>query len=520
MPRIEKVTPRVSVKLYKSISRKVGKDGGLPVSQRYADREAFIDLTPFLGDGSQVQVQKSVKQIGGGCTITFSDKPNVAGQKMGPVLSTAGLESIIGLVEPMDLLEIRMWRGIGECPNPMPIKMRAFVSKITRRRTMGGDGKPVRTITLSGLDYGSLMQMYQLLYIGSYAGSPAFLSGFNLMELIGEDAINTISGEDFLKLLMDKAINPLLDNLLPKTSPLPRTIEVDASATGNLGTAWQQNEGSIADLLMHSLDTNYWNELFVEDREDGVYLVWRPCPYFDLITGKSTQPIRMPDFVQVPDGMIVDVTQERDHANIGNFTWVSNSQFDLIGDQFRLQDAVMGQANNTDRNERTYPNTNMDYYGLRAVYAETSMTSPDMTNIQTGPDQAGYDERNQQGVDWVNSRREILINNRKDNVVMESGSITMKGGPMRDDGSCMKPGDYVHVLDGLMDWSAYCITMTDNFVPYRSYTTSIDYDRGTGFAARTAETGGNSPWLKEQATRQTDTGKQVDAMIDQNKEIF
>ena len=42
----------------------------------------------------------------------------------------------------------------------------------------------------------------------------------------------------------------------------------------------------------------------------------------------------------------------------------------------------------------------------------------------------------------------------------------------------------------------------DEFVPFQSYTTTLTFDRGTGFVTRAKMEGGvNSPWLAEQATR-------------------
>lgn len=68
------------------------------------------------------------------------------------------------------------------------------------------------------------------------------------------------------------------------------------------------------------------------------------------------------------------------------------------------------------------------------------------------------------------------------------------------------------------------MSVQDNFIPYNSYSTALEFARGTGFAERVSSTGGGvSPWLKEQATRGNDltsAGKDLDALFSLKKDIF
>ena len=46
--------------------------------------------------------------------------------------------------------------------------------------------------------------------------------------------------------------------------------------------------------------------------------------------------------------------------------------------------------------------------------------------------------------------------------------------------------------------------MTDEFMPFQSYTATMQFERGEGFANRVAmESGMSSPWLAEQVRRRT-----------------
>lgn len=522
MPKITVATPKISVKLYKSIMRKPGA-AGLPTSQRYADKEAFIDLTPFCGDGSSITTGKNIGQPCGSFSISFSDKPNIAGQAMGPVLSTAGLESIYGLVEPMDVVEIRMWSGIGVCPNPLPIKMRGFVTEVTRGRQMGPDGKPMRTVMITGQDYGKILQSYQLLYLPSYDGAPALLTGFNFFDQFGGDAKNVITGAEFINLLLDKAINPLLDTLLPQNNGVPRVIKTDLQASGSVSDSWMNEKGSVYDLMKQYLDIGVWNELFIEDREDGVYLVWRPVPAVDLMTGYAIQNLKQPpSHGTIPDNYIVQMRQGRNDNSVYNYYWVTNQRFALVDDNYRQIEALMAGGSQP---AMTYPNTDVKYYGIRAMYADSVMTPDTVTSVSSGHTQNEQEQRSGYMIDWVKDRRDIMVNSNKDNVVLEFGSLEIKGGPTRDNTTdALHAGDYITVKDGQLTWDAYVMNIQDNFIPYSRYTTALEFARGTGFARRVSESAGNSPWLKEQATRNDNVvenlQRDLDAMFSRDKGIF
>ncbi|EFO7976610.1 hypothetical protein HO291_003466 [Salmonella enterica] len=509
MPVSRFATPRLSVRLYKSIMRTTS-DEGLSVSDRYAGKEAFIDLTPFLGDGSSVNTSKGVRQPAGAFSITFADRPNVAGSSMGPAILDASLETVYGLVEPMDVIEIRMWGGEGPCPNPLPIKMRGFVSQITRKRVMGPNAQPQRVVEISGQDYGKVLQTYQILFLPGYVGTSPLLTGYNMYEMFGDEQRNTITAGDFLTTMIEKVINPMLDTLIPKFSPMPRRIIPDVQGVeGMLNNSYSNTEGSVLDLLNQHLDIGTWNELFIEDREDGVYLVLRPIPAYDLQTGDSTQPLTTPVVIgAIPDNDIVQIEQSRNDENVYNFYWVTANRFDLVDDMTRRLEAFSSTPGKHDPtvDMMGYSNSKYDYYGTRPLYADTMLAPPDVSNMSGGLSPDAQEARAGDIVKWIGERRKIVNLNNKDNVVLEQGTLQVKGGPTRPDTTdLLRAGDYIEVLDGITTWMGYAFEISDTYTPYQSYSTSIRFDRGTGFAARVSETGGHSPWLSDQATRPVST---------------
>lgn len=513
MPRISDATPRISVRLYKTISRTT-IDGQSAVSARYQGKDPYIDLTPFLGDGSSVTTTKSVRDPAGGFSITFADKPQGGGSIS--AVATAGLvstlESVYGLVEPMDVVEIRMWGGIGPAPAALPIKMRGFVSEVQRSQTMGGDGRPTRTVIISGQDYGKIWQTFQVLYLAAYAEGQALLTSFNLWDMFGVQAENVLAASEFVRRMVQQVINPHIKKFMPENSPMPKELKTGESIAvkrGVVNNSYQNMQGSLYEILRFYGDVGVWNELYTEDREDGVHVVYRPTPALHLTKPKGAKTAKIQDdapdpiYVFVPDDIIVSLSVARSDSNVANFYWVNNSRFDLVDDLYRKL-AGLKESDQTV-NLKEYPNSAVKYYGVRPMYAETQQGDDSVTNMTSGQSEGEQEKRSGQMEDWINYRRRTMTEMNRDNVVLERGSARVKGGLMRPDGKeCMKAGDYAMIATGDFQYAAYVVSITDEFLPFQGYTSTLQFERCTGFADRTQMGNGRfSPWLAEQVRRLT-----------------
>lgn len=511
MPRLKDATPQFSVRLYKTISRKT-VDGQSAVSSRYSGKDEYIDLTPYLGDGSSVVTSKSIRDPAGAFSITFADRPKGSGVALGPVLPTAALETVYGLVEPMDVVEIRMWSGLGPKPATLPIKMRGFVSQISRSQAMSTDGKPVRSVVVSGQDYGKIWQTYQILYLQAYAAGNALLTTYNLWEMFGVNAQNTMKAGEFVKAAVEKILNPHIKGFMPEHSPMPKEMKLDITVShGVVNNSYQGQQGSVYDLLKLYGDVGIWNELYTEDREDGVYVVYRPTPALSISKPKGAENRKIQDdapdpiYVTVADEDIQRIDTARTDSNVANFYWVNNQRYDLIDDIYRKLLAI--KDSDTTVNLKDYPNAAVKYYGVRPMFGETQQSDDDVKSLTTGLDKDGQAKRSERFEAWIDNRRRLMVEMNKDNVVLESGSARIKGGLMRPAGKdgkaeCMKAGDYARFQQGNLEFEGYIVQITDEFVPYQSYTTTINFERGTGFVTRAQMEGGvNSPWLAEQASR-------------------
>lgn len=509
MPTYTDAKPQISVRLYKTIARKT-VDGQSAVSARYEGKEDYIDLTPFLNDGSAVRTSKSVREPAGAFSITFADKPQSSADGAFLSGSSSAIESIYGLVEPMDMVEIRMWGGVGPKPPVLPIKMRGFITEVQRAQTMGQDGRPQRGVVISGQDYGKIWQMFQVIALAAYAERQALLTNFGLWEMFGVKAVNTMKSGEFVITMIQKVINPFIKNFMPENTPMPREIKTGDSVSvkhGVVNNSYQNMQGSIFDILKFHGDIGVWNELYLEDLEDGVHCMYRATPAMHITKpdGAETRLIQddavMPPVVQIPDSHIRNLSVARTDANVANFYWVNNSRFDLIDDMQRKLASIPKDDGKVSIKE--YPNSAVKYYATRPMYAETQQGGDDISNMGSGQDKNTQEDRSKKQEAWIDKRRRLMVEMNRDNVVFERGSASIKGGPMRPDGKeCMKAGDYATFKIGSMQHSAYVTQIDDEYIQFQSYTTTLIFERGDGFVTRARMEGGvQSPWLAEQATR-------------------
>lgn len=507
MPQLITASPRLTVRLYKTISRGT-IDGQSAVSERYQGKDDYIDLTPFLGENSSVRTSKSVREPAGAFSITITDQPQQSFLSSTGLSAEAELESVSGLVEPMDMVEIRMWGGVGPAPSEYPIIMRGFVSDIQRSQSMGDGGRPQRSVTITGQDFGKIWQTYRVIYLAAYADSKALLTNFNMWDLFGVKAENAMKAGNFVRVMIENIINPHLDDFIPPYLPMPRKIQTGSSisvAHGVVHPSYQQSQGSIYDILRNHGDVGIWNELYTEDREDGVHCVYRPIPALHLTAPKGkTRKIQddapEPVYVDIPDELITTLSLGRTDANVANFYWVGNARFDLIDEMQRKLASI--PAGDSRVSLKEYPNTAVKYYGMRVMQADTQQGDDSIVNMMSGQTTGDTAARNVKQEAWIDKRRRLMMEMNKDNVVLERGTARIKGGPMRDDGvEAMKAGDYAMFHMGRLNWEAYVVQIDHEFLPYQSYTTTLALERGTGFAVRTSDAGSSSPWLAEQASR-------------------
>lgn len=108
------------------------------------------------------------------------------------------------------------------------------------------------------------------------------------------------------------------------------------------------------------------------------------------------------------------------------------------------------------------------------------------------------DERWPDAIDFINRRRATILEQNRDNVVFESGSIGLRGN------EAIRAGSYVKLIRGTDVVGAalgggslaeyYAARVAHAFLPFRSFTTTVTFDRGTGFIERVQKA---APYLEE-----------------------
>lgn len=476
MPKAYK--SKLKVTLVKRIAR--GINGQSQRFQQAAGR--VIDLTPFIGDGCEVCTDKNIRSPVGAFTVTVLDKPDT---------TISGIQdSLYGLVEPLDYIEIRMARRPELYGGEPPVIMRGFVRTIRRCETMGAGGRPIRKVVINGMDYGMIPQIYQMFLRADYIA-------FTGVNYVTENRLfvrtgmfgNIVSANEHMNSCL-KLVNGWLAKMIGAAgldSQVPSKIGSDFSVTEGLVPPFsmQPIEGSLWGLMMNWSDAP-WNELFFEDRADRPYLVYRPCPFIDT-SGKSILGGRVPYSIDASqpgnkalvlnDADVVSFDLSRTDQNVANFFWVDTVSA-FAQDDFNVQSLADGSLIKQDN-----PNALPSLYGLRKMSARSMQMQGVLFNQEPVSDVV---DRLQAAVAikaWSARRREELVSLNIDNVVWEDGQLDLRGNEM------VKPGTFVSIRRGQITSKYYVSGVRHMFAPFQTYKTMISVERGDGFLRRIAVEG-------------------------------
>jgi len=503
--RFETRKPGLLVTLKKNVSRTT-LDGDTPVSIRFSGATQSVDLTPYIGENNGVRVSKSVRDPAGSFSITMTDQLYYQD-------TTSYGDSLYGLIEPMDSIEIRMTgnaykSAVGPTAQP-PMMMRGFVSRVEITETMGADGKPQRTIVVSGQDYGKILQMMQVFYMPGVPSSDAsYMTSFPFFAQFGVGN-SIMPASQFVTQLFAKVINPYISNMrenasaascsAPLVSITPDIIVSGGQVSPYGNGGWQG--GTIYGLLMSLGDIGTWNEFFIEDREDGPYAVYRPNPFYAVDnTPLFTFPSgKFPVSNVIGRADVVSITAARSDANVANYFWVDCPRFNLNYEPTLRMVAV--QANQTPQPGAPlqgpyvtgYPNVDPALYGQRKMWEQTNQGGNAETDNGNGTANGTPRFANQTDLSgWITQRRIDLIAQNKDNIVFETGTMRLKGN------EAIKAGTYIQYKPGNVPAFYYVVSVEHDFAPFGSYFTTVQFERGTGFIGRVQQDAGSaSPYLAE-----------------------
>lgn len=430
------------------------------------------NLAELLGDGASIVVNKSIYSIKGNFAIVIPDRPD----------QTTG-DTIYANLAPMDHVEIRMAHDPSSASynGKLPLVMRGFITQVERRAALDASGRPTNLYVIHGSDYGRILEQLKIYYTKDYATGSVLSSKYAIYTkyLLNQ---NTMSAKTFFEGLINQVVNPYLQGVKwykdggdssEAMSIKPEMADVDASV-------WVQGissfEGSIWELLSSNADLA-WHELFIEDREDAPYLVYRPNPFKEI----SGEDIQQKGFVAAKwydkDNLdLQSINAERSDANVANW--------------FVLQSPLMGRMFGASYNRWLMINNDQwtylkDYeyclptlYGDRKLEVTINQAPLDHPTSINGVPASKLDKLNTDWIFWLTKRRETLAKFNRDNAVWESGTLAIVGD------EAIKPGRYLYLTRGGMKQWMYLTHVTHTFHPYHSFTTTTQFTRGSGWLVR------------------------------------
>lgn len=452
--------PAIEVKLLKMVQRRDGS------AERYSAAEREIDLTPFLGDGGGVRTLKTIYEAAGGFTITFSDQAH-----------PRTMDSVAAMVEPMDMIEIRGAREPHKTAGgKLPLIMRGWVSDVRRTESVSQDGTPQRTVTIQGQDAGKLWLIHQVIYEIAVLQDVPFLDLFRMQAATGID-VAFLPVSEFMRQLTERIINDKVRRMAAFSSRQVAPFRVEATVRQGIASATTAAsvQGPIWDIAEIFADRP-WNELFIEDQEEGPLVRFRPAPYRS-IAGAFIMPDAVdPGTVEVDDSAAVSLDMQRTDKGIANFFWVppgssmlDNGAFNNVASLQRGEGLDFSHGNNRP-----------ELYGVRRMQVPTKLLPNGLTTLPSrAPTEAGRVQGGEATILWHRQRAQELKAMNRDNGVLEDGSAVLRGSEE------LKVGRYMRLTRGDMVSEAYMTRVSHQIAPLQGWTTNVTLERSTGFLERT-----------------------------------
>jgi hypothetical protein len=460
---IKTYQPKISVILKKNVAFQNG------VSQRYSNSRSEIDLTPFIGENGEVSTHKSVGSGGqtGLFTVILANQMDLKSQ-----------DSMYGLISPMDQIEIRMSGEPHKYTGKLPIIMRGFVTDIRINEAMGDDGKPARAVIISGQDFTKIFINLQIFLLRWQAVGKNFTTAYQWVQLVGTQKVAQ-SVTAFIQTAVDALLKPYLDDIFTQKNrsgkETANIFKTDLQEVGGniMLQGIDPNNKSLWNLIASQAELP-WNELFVEDREDSPYLVLRKKPYKDFTTGNYIFSGVKAAETEIDFVDVKQINSSRTDVNVANLFWVDMPNLYYLNPvTFRAYEAGKNDGTVFDQG---HANNSHKLYGTRLMQTSSNLSSwgASTANLPEAELAAAKGELE----DWSKIRRVQLRDLNKDNVLFVNGSMKIRGNEN------VKPGSYIKLKRGPLESEYYVQTVDHKFLPFRSYTTEINFIRGTGFKER------------------------------------
>lgn len=378
-------------------------------------------------------------------------------------------------ISPMDYIEISFSRNpTRQTPK---IIMRGFVSSVNNTTLVDQSGRPMRSYTIVGQDYGKILEISRIYYLKEVAKDTPLLAmpGFKAIE---EKYGLFIKGKpaEIIEMLLMIAFSQT--ELLQKSNPnIPFISFFPAKEIiGGINEfALAQEDGSVWD-FMQFMDNSPWNELYLLDFDAGPMLIFRQTPWKNLKGGfiqgeDSTYKLTLPETTVLTANDIQRVSLSRTDAECRNYYFTSPTAHLATGTtafKSMMLDGVSSEEDLTT-NPRIVPRDDRDAGTNRFGFRRMENTAEFM-------DKEGDIALSKDLCIELNRR---LFEAMSINSALESGSFTLKG---NED---LIPGSYVAFKNRSGVNAEYYITGVEHTLSLvdraEYFRTIINVTRGTGY---------------------------------------
>lgn len=359
----------------------------------------MADITHWFGDSCTIRTSKGIFEPYGTWSITFLDK-------------RMGGSSVYANLSPMDAIEIKVAHDGRQAPKTI---MRGFVSSVTRSEALGGDGKPVRRVTVSGQDVGKLWTTLSLFLnpMADPKDSQRIMTRLGpISKFLGEEVKNMTGVELLTKFtkMMDEDLQQMLAG-----QSMDMTLEARGEGEGDCSAGLLQSMTDITyyQFLQHCLDGGAMNELWIDDPGEGAALVrWR-----ELWTGEEG------NFYD--EDQIQSLSVSRDDSRVSNWFWYWPRVAAFLD---------MKDVQNESRLVGEEAQSALDHYwsaqkffGFRKLEVQSAMLPPSWATHADEKSKEANIEGRMPFTEWVKKQTEKLKNMNKDNVRLENCTCRMLG---------------------------------------------------------------------------------------------
>jgi hypothetical protein len=429
-------------------------------------------------------VDKGVGVPKGLFTITVGDRPAAVAD-----------DTVYAQIAPMDYIEIRM--ASEPHVTGIPLVMRGFVTAVSRQESIGESGQPQRSVVIHGADTGKILEMIQFYYGVGYATGQIISSAFALFQrfqLMADSSLDgAISVKDFFQRVIDEVVNPyLLDMADARLGAMVDGGEGDLAVANadvlQLGTdivdtgdflywiSLGSYQGTLWGLLARDADLA-WHEMFVEDREEGPFFVYRPMPFLSVDGELIQQPgVYMPEVIERSHDDMKSLSVSRSDASVANiFDVQAPKVLPMMQNNWSTQMLVQDDGYVYMRDhDANLPSL----YGDRrlAVVAQQAPAGFPSNLGSMAAEEVSTQEESM--IQWGQRRRRALAEMAMDNVLWESGTAVFRGDPL------LRAGRYLRLRRQDMQQQMYMVHVRHEFTPFSSYVTTVNFIRGDGWIRR------------------------------------